>query len=288
MPVLFRSIPVLFACCTKRLFRGISVAAAVLVALACNNAHACSRCGYAVCRHQYAAVYHTAAPYVAPVVTPSYDYVDHRFQVTYNITFPPPAASGATAYAYTPPTLSLLDPALYLNSASRYLEFSQQTSQSAFQQFNQTSQVILQTQQGIEELRTRERLLERAAQLVAATQASGSATQASGSRLQATAEVERPPAGAPMLKPEAWSPKPASVDAIVAAKCVRCHGPDRQNGGLRLDNLAGLDRRFESKIIAKILADDPAERMPPPGAEKLSIAEKLTFLRASGICGKKE
>ena len=82
--------------------------------------------------------------------------------------------------------------------------------------------------------------------------------------------------------------RPTSVEGIVAAKCVRCHGPDKQNGSLRLDNLAALDKRFESKIIAKILADDPAERMPPPGAERLTVPEKLAFLRASGICGKKE
>src|SRR4051812_39841528 len=102
---------------TNRAIRAQLLAAAALLVTVCNmgQAVACSRCGYAVCRYANAPVYYTAAPYVAP----SYDYVDHRFQVTYNITFPPPVASGATAYAYTPPTLSLLDPALYLNSASR-------------------------------------------------------------------------------------------------------------------------------------------------------------------------
>src|SRR5262249_360273 len=163
----------------------------------------------------------------------------------------------------------------YLNSASRYLELSQATSQQGFTQLSQTSQVILQGQQSLEELRARERLLEKAAVLVHSPL---SVVRGHLLEHEGLTKKDRGHDGRRLLPPRA-APG-VRVESIVAAKCIRCHGPDRQSAGLRLDNLAALDARYEMKIIAKILADAPADRMPPPDAEKLTLAEKLTFLRA--------
>lgn len=68
------------------------------------------------------------------------------------------------------------------------------------------------------------------------------------------------------------------VKPLLARKCFACHGPNEQEGGLRLDQpqaaLAELDsgaraivpgRVAESMLIARVSATDEAERMPPEG-----------------------
>jgi mono/diheme cytochrome c family protein len=67
------------------------------------------------------------------------------------------------------------------------------------------------------------------------------------------------------------------VKPIFAAHCVKCHGPDKQRGGLRLDRkadaLKGSDsgavivpgKPTESPLLQKVTAKDAKERMPPMG-----------------------
>ena len=68
------------------------------------------------------------------------------------------------------------------------------------------------------------------------------------------------------------------VKPLLACCCFSCHGPNTQEGGLRLDNaeaaLAELDSGLhaivpsnvdESAPIARVTATDEAERMPPEG-----------------------
>src|SRR3954468_17789272 len=67
------------------------------------------------------------------------------------------------------------------------------------------------------------------------------------------------------------------VQPILASKCVRCHGPQTAEAGLRLDNrktaIGPLDsgtraiipgKPNESELIRRVSAD-PSERMPPEG-----------------------
>ena len=74
------------------------------------------------------------------------------------------------------------------------------------------------------------------------------------------------------------------VRPILEQHCFRCHGAEKQQGGLRLDvkqrALAGGDsgpaivvgRSGESELFRRISSTDPDERMPPEGA-KLSAVE---------------
>ena len=70
----------------------------------------------------------------------------------------------------------------------------------------------------------------------------------------------------------------ATIKPILARRCFACHGPDVENGGLRLHNeetaLAELDsggqaivpgRPDESLLLARVSAEDESERMPPEG-----------------------
>jgi len=70
------------------------------------------------------------------------------------------------------------------------------------------------------------------------------------------------------------------IQPIFAEKCVRCHGDDRQEGGLRLDRRADAQRggdsgllldRAASLLVQRITAA-PGERMPPEG-EPLSAGQ---------------
>ncbi len=69
------------------------------------------------------------------------------------------------------------------------------------------------------------------------------------------------------------------IQPLLAKRCVACHGPDTQEGGLRLDEQAGATRELdsskraivpgrsaESEILARITSTDPDLRMPPEGA----------------------
>src|SRR3954454_21209328 len=79
------------------------------------------------------------------------------------------------------------------------------------------------------------------------------------------------------------SASPAKIDferdvqPILASKCVRCHGPQTAEAGLRLDTrtsaIGPLDsgtraiipgKPDESELIRRVSAD-PSERMPPEG-----------------------
>jgi hypothetical protein len=68
------------------------------------------------------------------------------------------------------------------------------------------------------------------------------------------------------------------IKPLLARRCFSCHGPNTQEGGLRLDKpeaaLAELNSGLraivpghldDSAMIARVSATDEAERMPPEG-----------------------
>src|SRR6266481_3639975 len=83
--------------------------------------------------------------------------------------------------------------------------------------------------------------------------------------------------------PTAWTEAPPKVDfardvrPLLAEHCVKCHGPEKQKGGLRLDLKAALikggddgkviepGRSGESKLIHFVEGRDPDKVMPPKG-----------------------
>ncbi|MFO0822752.1 MAG: DUF1553 domain-containing protein [Gemmataceae bacterium] len=90
-------------------------------------------------------------------------------------------------------------------------------------------------------------------------------------------------------EPKAAAPDFArDVKPIFATHCVKCHGPDKQRGGLRLDRkadaLKGSDsgvvivpgKPAESLLLQKVTAKDAKERMPPMG-EALTPAQIRTL-----------
>jgi hypothetical protein len=73
------------------------------------------------------------------------------------------------------------------------------------------------------------------------------------------------------------------VQPIFATKCVRCHGEDTQEGGLRVDTKAAVERGGDSgpvilarnsrnSLLLRRVTAEPGERMPPEG-EPLSAAQ---------------
>ena len=76
-----------------------------------------------------------------------------------------------------------------------------------------------------------------------------------------------------------------SIQPVLAAKCVKCHGPEKQKGGLRLDGklaaFKGGDsgepaivpgHSTESRLLQLVTSQDDNERMPPEG-EPLTAAQ---------------
>ncbi|MEM7012803.1 MAG: DUF1549 domain-containing protein, partial [Verrucomicrobiota bacterium] len=52
------------------------------------------------------------------------------------------------------------------------------------------------------------------------------------------------------------------IQPLFAQKCLECHGPDDQKGGLRFDQAGEID--FE-ELIYRVTTDDENDRMPPKG-----------------------
>jgi hypothetical protein len=84
------------------------------------------------------------------------------------------------------------------------------------------------------------------------------------------------------------------VRPILSSTCFKCHGPDEKErkAGLRLDTQEGGHAKLasgsaavvpgkidESELIARIVADDPTMKMPPPESGKKITPEQIATLR---------
>ncbi|MCS7047541.1 MAG: DUF1549 domain-containing protein, partial [Gemmataceae bacterium] len=77
------------------------------------------------------------------------------------------------------------------------------------------------------------------------------------------------------------------VRPILSNHCFKCHGPAKQEAGLRLDdrNIALKRQRIvpgdpaASKVLQRVLSTDSEERMPPPGAGEPLTSDQVATLR---------
>lgn len=75
----------------------------------------------------------------------------------------------------------------------------------------------------------------------------------------------------------------AEVKPFLVAHCIKCHGPEKQKGKVRLDTLTGIVQS-ESKILSQVrdqIRDGlmpPEESPQPPAAEARRIVERLSGL----------
>jgi mono/diheme cytochrome c family protein len=247
-----------------------AVAVIIVAVMSFAEVEACYRCGHNPCRIAYPTVHERVFTTEKAVAVPT----DNSFRVTYNLTFPAPAASGSTVYGYHQQPYVPLDPSLFINAASRYLELSQQTAQRGFSDFNQSASLVLQGQAGIAEVQARAQLLERATQLVAAT--------APGSSSSITLRASRDAGGK-----FSWDVQPGTpvgdVQSIMTRHCVSCHQPGGRKPTPDLRDLSILDPSWEPEILDRITTGDLGRRMPPGGS--LASGEIAAIYRASSICG---
>ncbi|MCA1684375.1 MAG: DUF1553 domain-containing protein [Planctomycetia bacterium] len=80
------------------------------------------------------------------------------------------------------------------------------------------------------------------------------------------------------------------VRPILSEACFACHGPDKakRKGDLRLDTRDGAfaaegvivpGKPDESELMARLVSDDPDERMPPPGSGRSLTKAQVDLLR---------
>lgn len=59
----------------------------------------------------------------------------------------------------------------------------------------------------------------------------------------------------------------SAAQRLFAQHCLECHGPDKQEGELRLDMASSVARVVkEGVLLERVATSDPSERMPPEGA----------------------
>lgn len=239
----------------------------MLWCLMATAASACGRCGYRACRYrqQY------SQP-VAPVIT------DRSFNVTYSITLPQPAVGGSTGFVYTAPQYNLLDPSLWLNSATRYQELSQQLASQGNREMTRTATLIIQGQQNIAEIQARAELLKLTQQILQSTK------PARPFQIVTTVD-ER---GEVKINQRTIVPGGLAVNQIIAKSCLPCHSAGKKKGGLDLTNVGNLPQGKEKTILSRILYDRPGKPRMPLGSDPLPLEHILTFVReSSSFCAEK-
>ncbi|MCH2061701.1 MAG: PSD1 and planctomycete cytochrome C domain-containing protein [Verrucomicrobiales bacterium] len=83
------------------------------------------------------------------------------------------------------------------------------------------------------------------------------------------------------------------IRPLLSQNCFACHGPDQheRKGKLRLDTMQGSRKVIEegdlssSELIARIMSEDPEERMPPPEGGKKLDAKQVELLRSWVLSG---
>ncbi|HEX3870197.1 MAG TPA: c-type cytochrome domain-containing protein [Pirellulales bacterium] len=68
-------------------------------------------------------------------------------------------------------------------------------------------------------------------------------------------------------------PKPPQT--AVAQACAKCHGGVNPKGGLSLEDVSSLSDEQRLKSIARVLADDATQRMPPAASDIKLSAEDI-------------
>ncbi|MEZ6139857.1 MAG: DUF1588 domain-containing protein [Zavarzinella sp.] len=66
---------------------------------------------------------------------------------------------------------------------------------------------------------------------------------------------------------------------VLSTYCVSCHGPDKQNGKIRLDSLETIDPVDQQKLYAKAKEAVHTEEMPPTKAKQPTDAERKVLLK---------
>src|SRR5262245_37392713 len=77
------------------------------------------------------------------------------------------------------------------------------------------------------------------------------------------------------------------IRPILSNRCFKCHGPAKQEAGLRLDDRDRATRRkiivpgksAESKLLARVQSTDPDERMPPPDVGDALRPDQIAALK---------
>ena len=82
------------------------------------------------------------------------------------------------------------------------------------------------------------------------------------------------------------------IQPLLVAKCVKCHGPEKQKGGLRLDDKSAAFKGGESempaivpghssasRLVQLVTSADDNERMPPEGEGEPLTEEQIDLLR---------
>ena len=83
-----------------------------------------------------------------------------------------------------------------------------------------------------------------------------------------------------------------SIQPLLAAKCVKCHGPEKQKGGLRLDDRSAAFKggnsemptivpghSADTRLVQLVTSTDNNERMPPEGEGEPLTEEQIDLLR---------
>lgn len=253
--------------------------------------HAAAPCYRPAYNFYTPAAYAPQSVYAFPIYTP---YIDQRFQVTYDLQFPPLAATGATVYGYGAPAVAGLDPAGYLNAAGRYASLGGELAATGAANYSQAAHA----QQQATEMAIRSQLVRAIMAAPAGSITGGSGSLQYGRGANGQMEVEPGAAqpggaaaasGAPTPPADSGSSPsdpapPTSLQGVADKKCIECHGASRKERGLDLRNLQGLTSDQVRKVLTKIMADNPSERMPPASAKggPLTTDEKIAFV-AGGI-----
>ncbi len=248
---------------------------------------------------------YTQPVYQQPVYTPPAQVVKEQKTTVVNnlIGIPVPvqysqpiAAQGTTVYGYSTVAEAYgnVDLGLLYNQAARLTDQAQQLAGQAAADF----QTLVQTE-GQNRAEVAKIVAQGQAARDALHAAKGPAGVAQAQQFRAfTFQVIQDGAGAmkvePVMQPGSTpdfslggsSPQKAKAVANISdtlkARCVSCHGSQKQSGGLNFEQ--PITDAQQLSVLERITTKDVARRMPPKG--ELSVTELNAFFQAMGTSGK--
>jgi hypothetical protein len=197
----------------------------------------------------------------------------------------PYAQQGATVYGYnaTASRFSDVDLQTLFNQANQLALNSQQLTQQATGDFSNLVAQQSDVAGELDRIQVRGKETEK---LIAAI------TEALRDRpvsTESSATINVTPS--PDLGPQQTATPPASgvaplsaaereqVQGIISAKCLSCHGPDKQEGGWELSDYFGLDANMKLAVVNSLQGTGPSGTRMPMGGEPLSDPEIVLFMR---------
>ena len=211
-----------------------------------------------------------------------YSHGNYGSAVTYSA---PLAAQGSTlfGYDYYAQQQPSVDLQVLYSQANRLAQSAQSLTSNATADFSALVLQESQNQEKLAEIRAKGEVVAQALKVLQEPPRQEVTVEQWGEKSEASSAEET----APEADDSANLGDRAKLFAVIANRCVSCHGPSKKSAGLDMTAFLSFDETTRQKIVKTLVAEDPDVLMPKgPGGSpgmKLPAEELRLFYHAAGL-----